>query len=111
MKRDMELVRNILRHIEEHDDLNFALPDYDEQTIAYHVRALADAGLLEGVACHVGGMDRMIVLEDCYVHLTWEGHEFLDAARDEGRWNQAKRMVREKAGSITFVAMQELLLS
>ena len=34
--------------------------------------------------------------------LTWQGHEFLDAARNEDRWNQAKKTISEKGGSLTF---------
>lgn len=41
--------------------------------------------------------------------LTWSGHEFLDAARDEGRWTEAKRLTNEKAGSITMAALTQIL--
>jgi hypothetical protein len=34
--------------------------------------------------------------------LTWEGHEFLDAARDEKRWKKAMSTVKEKGGTITI---------
>jgi hypothetical protein len=42
--------------------------------------------------------------------LTWQGHEFLDAARDESRWNKAKKIVMEKGGAITFEMLKQLLL-
>ena len=50
MKRDMDLIRNILLHVEEHDNLQFALDGCDEPTVAYHVRLLSEAGLLHALA-------------------------------------------------------------
>jgi hypothetical protein len=43
--------------------------------------------------------------------LTWEGHEFLDAARDDTRWKRAWTIVREKAGSVTVDVLKQVLTS
>ena len=50
MKRDMDLIRKILLHVEQHDDLQFVIEGYSEQQIAYHVRLLVEAELLHAVA-------------------------------------------------------------
>jgi hypothetical protein len=42
--------------------------------------------------------------------LTWLGHEFLDAAREDLRWGQAKRLVLEKTGSVSFATLQQVLV-
>jgi hypothetical protein len=42
--------------------------------------------------------------------LTWEGHEFLDAARDDTRWSKAKKLVQEKGGSLMFEALKAVLV-
>jgi hypothetical protein len=43
--------------------------------------------------------------------LTWQGHEFAEAARDETRWKKAMGMVADKGGSITLAVLQQLLIS
>ncbi|MGH7137033.1 MAG: DUF2513 domain-containing protein [Pirellulales bacterium] len=53
--------------------------------------------------------DGTIHLQGGRTALTWSGHEFLDAARDEGRWTEAKRLTKEKAGSITMAALTQIL--
>ena len=61
MKRDMELVRQILLAIEAHKDMKQKIkPEiegYSEEQIMYHVKILADAGLIEAidVSSHRGG--------------------------------------------------------
>jgi DNA-binding transcriptional ArsR family regulator len=105
----MDLIRKILFHVEEHDNLQFNFGAYDEQTVSYHVRLLAEAGLLHAAALTT--LDGTIVLQETgRTGLTWEGYEFLDAARDESRWNEAKSIVREKAGSITVGVLTQLLV-
>jgi len=41
--------------------------------------------------------------------LTWEGHEFLDAARDNRRWEQAKGAMAQ-AGGFALDVMKQLLI-
>jgi hypothetical protein len=43
------------------------------------------------------------------MNLTWAGHEFADATRDETRWKKAMGMVQEKSGSVTLSVLTELL--
>jgi hypothetical protein len=80
MKRDAKLCREILLHVETNDNLHFRIAKYDARTVAGHVRLLVSEGLLAGVVAHVCANGN-IVLEDCHVHLTREGHDFLNAAR------------------------------
>ena len=42
--------------------------------------------------------------------MTWAGHEFLDAARNDAIWSEAKRRVERQLGSASFEVMRELLL-
>ena len=43
--------------------------------------------------------------------LTWGGHEFLDAARDEGRWRDVIQTAKSAAGTVTLGVLQQLLVS
>src|SRR5438067_1502821 len=80
MKRDAKLCREILLHVEANDNLCFRIAKYDAGAVAGHVRLLVSEGLLAGVVAHVCA-NGDIVLEDCHVHLTPEGHCVLKTAR------------------------------
>jgi hypothetical protein len=42
--------------------------------------------------------------------LTWEGHEFLDAARNKTMWNRAKTALTTQGAGLSFDVMKALLL-
>ena len=110
MKRDMDLVRRILMDLEECDaadgggGVNIEIDGRAEQEVSYHVALLHEAGLLHAL----DGYDSSGI---CWIptRLTWAGHEFLDASREPGRWERAKRTVLEKTGGLSFEAMKQVL--
>jgi len=63
------------------------------EEITYHVMLLDEAGLIK--AFNFSG-DQFTDWRPS--HITWAGHEFLNAARDSGRWNKAKALVKENGG-------------
>jgi hypothetical protein len=42
--------------------------------------------------------------------LTWNGHVFLDLARNKNIWNKAKEIVIQNGGSIAMESLKALLL-
>ena len=100
MKRDMDLIREILLAIEESPH-GFA-PDkimitgYSDEQIQYHAYLLGEAGLAKVVeiTSH-GDKSPNAVIQG----LTWEGYEFLDSAREKQRWNQAKELIGKVGGA------------
>lgn len=106
MKRDMDLIPELLLAVEAHPSglaPTIEIPDYTQEQIGYHASLLDEAGL--AVANDVTGMGeaspRAII-----IRLAWEGHEFLDSARDKQVWNQAKDAVMKVGGaSIQIWAM------
>ena len=109
MKRDMDLVRKILINLEGESSgyapQELSIEGYTEEQIGYHVLIMIEARLLEGQEvtdlgspCPVGMVTRM----------TWHGHDFLDACRDETRWNKAKGVVG-KIGGATFEVFKQVL--
>lgn len=112
MKRDMELVRKILLHIEEFDDVaERPIPADDIQNIAYHLSLLVDAGFITGVRVdenHLTG--EFIWFQMPVPRLTWTGHEFLDAAKSDTVWNEAKRRVGGGIGTVSFSVLTQLLM-
>jgi Hypothetical protein (DUF2513) len=109
MKRDIDLVRKILFQVEEKGQprgwVDLAIPGYTPEQVAHHVWLLHDAGLIEAQdLSHTGAFDYRPK------RLTWAGHEFLDAARNDTIWNRTKETVKEKGGSIPFEVLKGLLL-
>ena len=108
MHRDMNLVRQILLGIEEYPEpmwVELDIPGYTPEQVSYHVMLLADAGLVEAVS-----FSSFDGFEWKPKHLTWEGHEFLEASRDDNRWKKALNLMKEKGGGITFDVLKDLLL-
>ena len=108
MKRDMDLVRQILIIMEEDNNPrgsgNIAVPGINSDVMAYHFKILRDAGLIEAIdASSTSGMHFMPT------SLTWQGHEFIDAARNDGIWNKAKDIMLKKTGGMSLDVLKVLL--
>jgi hypothetical protein len=107
--RDLDLVRRILLHLERDGDQAspsgfraFVDEGYTIEAIHYHVRLLHDAGLIEA--------DEIVPGQWWPERMTWAGHEFLDAARNEELWGETKRKVEKSGGSAPFLVVHELLM-
>lgn len=111
MKRDMELVRKILLQIESStgDDIaDIQIKGCSPEEIAYHVYLLNDAGLIEAEITYSMGS----VKPEGYAifRMTWAGHDFLDASRDEGLWKKAMGMIEEQVKSAPFDVIKTVLV-
>lgn len=98
MKRNMELVRDILIQVEEHDSKRpFQLTaeegnPFTQEEIDYHLQLMINAGLIEGKAQNFLGGAVLIHIRG----LTWQGHDFLDAARNDKVWEKANEAAESK---------------
>ncbi|MFC2065679.1 DUF2513 domain-containing protein [Chloroflexota bacterium] len=103
MKRDMDLIRAILLKAES-DTHGFApqtqmeIPNYTQEEINYHIFLLGQAGLATVIdtttfADHNASPCAQII------NLTWQGHEFLDLARENHTWNTAKDTINKIGGA------------
>lgn len=110
MKRDMEIVREILCKISDapgkpdHGVLVEGKTPEEAERILYHVELLEEAGLLRGQALGGLGMSSPIWAD---LDLTWAGHDFVDAIRDPQVWKETKKEL-EDAGSFTFDLVKAL---
>jgi hypothetical protein len=111
MKRDMDLVRKILLVLEEHPHgfapQHLAIEGFTEDQIGYHIYLMGQANLLT--------VSKTTTLADTSpqaipLSITWQGHEFLANAKEEGRWLQAKSIVKA-AGEGSFQVWQSVLTS
>jgi hypothetical protein len=109
MQRKMDLVRMILLRLENNPGgwapRDFGIQSYSAEEIGYHVHIMMQEGLIEGV--DVTSMESSGP-EAIPTSLTWKGHEFLDLARDQDRWNRAKTIIAKVGGAPVSVWMKVL---
>lgn len=128
MKRDMELIKNLLEYIEEHyDGLELARPitiNEDENlkkrvekfneinkgkdigvVFHYHLNLLVEAGLVLAVPDERHKVDNSLLIPYYPIRLTWEGHEFIAATKNKTLWTQAKKV----AGDFSFSAFIQVM--
>jgi hypothetical protein len=84
MKRDMELIRLLLL-VYEGEEPKPDFSDYSEDQQVYHSALLIEAKLVDGSILPDRYPRGIVVLR-----LTWDGHEFLDAARNQSVWNRIR---------------------
>ena len=112
MRRNFDLIRKLVLALEDSPPrqiiaYGITLEGFTEEEIGYHSYLLVDAGLAAGTDVHVSEN----VLPNWHLlHLTWAGHDFADAARDNTRWSKATTLVKDKAGSVTFDVLKQLLV-
>jgi hypothetical protein len=82
MKRDMTLAREVLLATEAHPPgrgpANIQVPGFSPEQVSYHVKIMAEAGLIEALDASASGN-----FDWRPTSLTWQGHEFLDAVRND----------------------------
>lgn len=109
MKRDMDLVRGILMEIEKQPytsgPVDIHLDGPSDEEFFYHVMILNEAGLIEAFKFSTLGR-----VDWRPVRLTWSGHEFLEASRDDTRWEKAKTVMADKGGGMIFDVLKQLLV-
>ena len=104
MKRDMDLIRQILLKVENDappmglleltaSDFSISHPNLIEAVLFEHVLLLVDAGYF---ARHVSSLDGPSV-----GNLSMGGYDFLDSVRDQGVWQETKD-VATAAGGFTM---------
>lgn len=108
MKRDMELIRLLLLQREADPEPGPDLSHYSVKEQVFHGALVVEAGLVHGsVLIDQEGQPKGVIM----LRLTWAGYDFLEAAKNEGVWNKAKRTIAEKGLTVTFDIMSELLKS
>ena len=93
MKRDLDLIREILLGIEANHTnkttiaaevgLNFKVEGHSDEEVAYHLILLIDAGYVLGQKT---SMQNMVMVKG----LTMTGHDYLDSVRDPEIWRKTK---------------------
>jgi hypothetical protein len=101
----MNLIRALLLEVEG-EEPKPDLSQYNEEQQVYHSALLIEAGLIDGAVVQNG---QGYPAGTTMIRLTWTGHEFLDAARDEDNWQRATTSVAKAGGSFTISILSEIL--
>jgi hypothetical protein len=109
MQRNMDLVRMILMRLETSPSgwgpNDLGIKSFPPEQVGYHAHIMMQEGLIEGSdVTHSGSAGPEAIPRS----LTWKGHEFLDLARDQERWNRAKAIVAKIGGAPISVWMKVL---
>src|SRR5262245_2404043 len=109
MQRDMDLIRTLLLETESHGNplwpFRPTAAGYSPEQVAYHVQLLADAGYVDAA-----DMSTLGRLDWRPRSLTWQGHEFLDATRNETVWHKLKAELKDRGVSLPFSLIQDLAI-
>jgi Hypothetical protein (DUF2513) len=114
MKRDMELIRELMLAIESRDDTEYSAEKLkinggkDITQIKYHLRLLADAGFIKVTITNEDCDDGIGIMIDRMLH---NGHEFLDNARNESVWKNTMKQVMGKGEGISIALLTQLLIA
>lgn len=111
MIRDFDLIRKMLLEIQAmpagSETFTLSYPEeFPQSVVDEHASILIDAGLIEGKVLRKA-MGKIAAVN--IRGLTWAGHDFIDAAKNESIWGKAFAFVKEKGGAVTFEVLKELL--
>jgi hypothetical protein len=109
MKRDMDLVREILKKLNSYKHGyapdNFVLNGFSNELVSYHCYLLNDAGLIEALDnTDISSKSPSAIP----LKLTWAGHEFIENALNEKSWLETKEAI-SKIGDVSFSVWSSVL--
>jgi Hypothetical protein (DUF2513) len=104
MKRDIDLLRDILLNVESDGKLSIPGKHTDEE-IADHAEQLLEEDLVEGqvVRNRIG-----VPCQATIIRLTSKGHDFLDATRNQSFWIKTKAYVTKNLPGWTLSIIKEV---
>jgi hypothetical protein len=107
MKRDFELLKEIMLQVEAADtfdtEIHVKAPAKSEDEIDYHIILLRDARYIEASEGNKSFGARPM-------RLTMQGHDFLSASKNDTIWNKTLKYSKEKGSAVTIAIFQALLI-
>jgi len=108
MKRDLDLVRQVLLQIEAlpaGPPAQYRTSEIDDPVLLAHFELVIAAGLVNGkIARSQGARGDVISISG----LTWEGHEWIEMVRGQAAWNEIKSTLLENGGVLTYELTREV---
>ena len=101
MRRDMDLIRKVLLAAEAGPPYP-KIDGYSEDAVKYHQVLAIEHELLKGAVAKVHTHQTEIPGAVIVKGVTWEGHDFIDAIRDDTNWSKVKTFVADAGKQLTI---------
>jgi hypothetical protein len=103
MKRDMELIREILKFVADTDSVTvdphvFVSDDTPWPLVFYQVKILEQAGYIEAYVSNYKHPPQKAEI----IALTWQGEEFLFSIQDDTIWSRTKKTIGKALAAVPF---------
>ena len=102
MKRDLDLVRQVMAQIEAlpaGPPVQYRTSEIEDPVLLAHFELAIAAGLVNGkIARSQGARGDVISISG----LTWEGHEWLEMVRSQEIWNEVKTSLMAHGAAMTY---------
>jgi hypothetical protein len=112
MRRENELIRTLMLHLETTDRVvnsKHSVDGYTSDQVSYHLAQIVDSGLAVGaVQYSVGNPDPTIPIAVMVKRLTPSGHDFIESIRNDTVWKKVKSKSAEVGGDISIGLLKEL---
>ncbi|MDR2757615.1 MAG: DUF2513 domain-containing protein [Planctomycetaceae bacterium] len=113
MKRDNDLIRDILLFVEQHGDNNNVLtlsvrdffkssPNVTQNILDNHIELLTERKFLKAEPHQLGWF---------VLGLTWDGHDFLSNAKDQTIWSKSKQLAGHLSFDIFATVIKDIALN
>jgi Hypothetical protein (DUF2513) len=102
MKRDLDLVRQLMLQIEAlpaSPPVQYRMSEIEDPVLLAHLEMLIEAGLVNGKITRSHGVRGDVISVS---GLTWQGHEWVEMVRSQSLWNEVKSAVLDGGGVLTF---------
>ena len=102
MKRDLDLVRQILLQIEAlpaGPPAQYRMSEIEDPVLLAHFELVLASGLVNGkISRSQSSRGDVISISG----LTWEGHEWIETVRSDAVWNETKSTLLDSGGALTY---------
>jgi hypothetical protein len=102
MKRDLDLVRQLMLQIEAlpaAPPVQYRMSEIEDAVLLAHLEMLIEAGLVNGRISRSQGTRGDVISVS---GLTWQGHEWIEMVRSQSLWNEVKSAVLDGGGVLTY---------
>ena len=106
MKRDLELIRNILLAVEDGKQ-PLSLRDDNPSEICYQVQCLLDYSYVEGKVVWNGVGETQVPVTCVVKRITMAGRDYLDSVRNPKVWSKTKSALEKIGGSAALEFVKE----
>lgn len=112
MKRDMDLMRDLLLYVESlpagqvTQEVIYDVDKYQINDVLGHLKLLIDSYFVDGQVEIYHDSSFLVILHG----LTMPGHDFIDSIRNETVWSQTKEKVASVGGSVAIEIIKDIAI-